>query len=69
MIEKNWKDVTIYNVIFKADNIARNISRSFVFEKHLTEVEVAEIVCARFPHIQCIEFVEEYESAFMAKED
>lgn len=67
-IEKNWKDVTIYYVTFKADNFSRDVSRTFVFERYLTETEVARIVTAKFPHIQRILHVEECEAAFLAKE-
>lgn len=67
MIEKNWKDVTIYYVTFKADNVLRKISRTFVFEGYLTEVEVAKVITTRFPHIEQVIHVEECENAFLAR--
>lgn len=68
IIEEYWKDVTIYYVTFKADNVLRKISRTFVLEENLTETEVAKIITARFPHVEQILQVEECENAFLAKE-
>lgn len=68
IIEKNWKDVTIYYVTFKAENVLRQICRTFVFEGYLSEAEVAKVVTARFPHIEQIILVEECETAFLARE-
>ncbi|MBP1039914.1 hypothetical protein I6N95_02705 [Vagococcus sp. BWB3-3] len=68
IIEEYWKDVTIYYVTFKADNVLRKISRTFVLEENLTETEVAKLITARFPHVEQILQVEECENAFLAKE-